>query len=388
MGEAYSNPVSGGAVAAGRHYWPAWRRTMLAGTWAAVGSNTLQAIDPEDSPAYNPNYPDLAPWHGISGQIAVVDAWGTATWDDARKRLAIPLGGGHGNYAGNEGYHINLGSDTPAFELTWAPSITDYMYGGQDFERLGLYPDGRLRSAHAYNNLAYVPGLGNVCCRIIGMYQSGQTENNNIWTLSEDGTPTLRFNASPYNNIGWAYGGFDYDPTRRVLWCCGTSAGYLYNVSVDTWQFTRVGGLEILGTPYNKVIYCPDHDVLISYDGTLRVWDIANGGGMHLVTIPESWPNGFEFNGTTGGAWAHGKLWLWHNTSETPQIYTLTPGADVINDPWTFGYAKLAPENAVTPSSCCGNGTFGKFGYSAALDGFYLLNAIDQPVYFYAVSER
>jgi hypothetical protein len=41
----------------------------------------------------------------------------------------------------------------------------------------------------------------------------------------------------------------------------------------------------------------------------------------------------------------------------------------------------------VLPSVAVGNGTYGRFGYAPNLDGFYLLNGINEPVYFFALSD-
>ena len=381
--ESYVIPAAG-VLSGGRYRLPAWRRAMVPETWAEISTNTLSDIDPEDSPVYNPSYPAEAPWHGTDGQPAVIDGWCTATFDDVEAKLYIPLGGGHGSYAGNEGYLINLMQDSPSWQMLYPPS-TESLDTGQIQEATGLYPDGRLRSCHTYNNLIFVPGVGNICARMAGAYSSGQTSNNNIWKIHDTGEATLLVDNSAVSQMAYAIGGgVAYDASRHALWGSGVGNGRIFKVDCSTWELTQPGDYVSLGGDYVKPVFLNELDIFACLNGGLILYNPSTGGQSFATLSGEAFPSSFSFTGKVGAIWHGGKIWIWNNTGNTGDIYTLTPGGDPYNDSWIRGVVSPSAKNTVTPTSMSCNGTYGRFGYSSRLNGFYLINSTTSSLYFYA----
>ncbi len=48
---------------------------MVANTWAEVGTNTLDDINPRYDSTINPNYPNTPPWNGWTGHQSIIIAW-------------------------------------------------------------------------------------------------------------------------------------------------------------------------------------------------------------------------------------------------------------------------------------------------------------------------
>ncbi|NND65357.1 MAG: hypothetical protein HKM24_05265, partial [Gammaproteobacteria bacterium] len=88
---------------------PADVSQLTAGHWCEVPNSNVSALDPEDDPAVNPNYPGGAPWRGVEGQSAIMNDWVGGGFDTLRNRLFI-MGGGHDGYAGNEVYVFDVAS--------------------------------------------------------------------------------------------------------------------------------------------------------------------------------------------------------------------------------------------------------------------------------------
>jgi hypothetical protein len=141
---------------------PAWRDGQTPLTWRLVGTSVPMDVDPEDDPALNPNYPDLAPWRNSSGGgdiFRVWNSWSGAAWDETTGILRVH-GGGHDDYAGNEVYAQRLVDDIPQWSLERPPTGAIGNTGVlDDFQELtAVYFDDRPRSNHSYDNLLAIDG--------------------------------------------------------------------------------------------------------------------------------------------------------------------------------------------------------------------------------------
>lgn len=132
---------------------PAWLSELSPLQSAQFTSTAISAIDPEDNPDANPNHPGSAPWHGTSGQAAVVNAWNQVAIDRVRHEL-MQTGGGHGDYGGHEFYRYRYGIDEPTVELWDYPSTDVSNPGTGD----AAYTDGTPAPSHNYAWLEYHPG--------------------------------------------------------------------------------------------------------------------------------------------------------------------------------------------------------------------------------------
>jgi hypothetical protein len=383
--------VSGQGIYGGKFNWPAWRRAIAAQTWGVVPSNTLASIDPEDNPAYNPNYPANAPWHAIGGQQAIISAWCGACFDEANSTLWLPLGGGHADYAGNEPYKININAETPTWEMVRSPTGSIGNEGNLDDsqEVTGLYFDGRPRAIHSYNKPVYVPNVGPMLVVQGSTSFSGQSGtgrpiliNPTSGEMTNFGTPAPANTGTKSNSAGC------YDPLRHCNWFIGSGTAKMakYDISLDTW--TTPGPL-LASNGANALVYMQEHDCLLwvcsffangfaVYDcDTNTVYQPAISGAFVGVTL-----SGF----CQPVAYSANEYAIWDNDTNTTTINTMYFTSNPRTDVWSIGQLSVAGANATTPSARTGTGTFGRFFYSKKLDGFGVINSVLEPVYFYARS--
>lgn len=388
---ADSYNVSSGDIVCGRYIYPSWRSGMTAGTWIAIGT-TLASIDPENNPAINPNHPSAAPWHGVGGQQAIFTAWGDLCVDTDRSVVHSPLNGGHNDYAGNEPYKIDLSVDSPAWVMLRNPSgaIGNLITLNDGQEATGLYADGRVRSTHGYNKLAYIPGVGPAVIQLGGCYanSSGGKTKRPILIDPNTGEMTRWGAENPDASAVVDDGGGCYDPSRHALWWKGpgTAKFTWYDIALDQW--TSVGS-SVAVTGGVGMTYIEGHDCIVWVNPNITngfgVFDCATGihyepaisGAFVGMSLSESSPPQ-RVTGTNDFA-------LWDNSSDTTIINTLSFSSNPRSDTWQIGQLPVDASNTVTPSAR-GNGTNGRFFYLPKLDGFGLVNSVNEQIYFYARS--
>lgn len=400
----YYSAASGTAqLGLGVAIYPNWRKGQVPGTWRQVSTSKLSDVDPKFNAAYNPNGAGAtAPWSASSGQQAVIDAWCGAVFDQVASKFWIPLGGGHSNYAGNEPYMLDISAASPAWSMVrppsgaigYNPSIN--LNDGQ--ETTGVYSDGRLRSAHTYNNLTYVPGLGIVVYQLSGIYSTANGSANvfviNPTTGEVTGPVAAISNAgignTGFGNPGYAYVGCVHVPNRNRVYGLGNGSTVLLtyvNIGAPnaTWSAGFVGSAKGLMGAYGKPLYIPTLDKMlaITTGGVLALYDLDTGAAISPVVTGTA-PSGFVFDGPTGADWCPelNCVLMWNNSANTTAITTLTPDATGAN--WVVGALTVSGSNTVTPSTMSPQGTYGRFAYSQRLKGCVLLNNNEQPTYFFA----
>ena len=391
MPETYAC-ATGGRIVAGRYSLPAWRRAMAPRTWAQVGSNTIADIDPAKNPAMNPNYPSNPEWRGVGGQSGVVYPWCGACFDWDKGQLWLPLGGGHQDYGGNEAYYLDLYSDTPQWRMPRPPSgaIGNLLTTKDGQEASGVYADGQPRAIHSYNKHVYVPGIGILCAYQGLTYFSATGGTRDTWRLDAATGLWTKIATALYvtSSSGSAA---CYDPGRHCLWWAPQSDGYLQQLDLATMQWaTRNDYPRINSFNYKRLIFLADEDLMLLFDkgqaGGFGVFD------MTAKTLATPGTTGTMPAGLAGGDIGQGGAdWhpdgfvvLWHHATDMARIATLTPSVNKKTDPWALGEIIPANENAITPSVRVTNGTYGRFGYSARLNGYYLQNEVAQKTYFFA----
>jgi hypothetical protein len=125
---------------------------LESGQWYMFPDSNVSAVDPENDPTANPNYPAMSPWAGSEGQAAVMNDWAGEAYDIARNRLMI-WGGGHGGYAGNEVYAFDLNSGV------WSRITDPYANIVEDSAYYPVPVGASLQpaSTHSYDHLEYLP---------------------------------------------------------------------------------------------------------------------------------------------------------------------------------------------------------------------------------------
>jgi hypothetical protein len=366
-----------------------WRRAIAAQTWAEVGANTLADIDPEDNPAYNPNHPASAPWHGSLGQQAMITAWCGGCYDSDGDVLWLIQGGGHGDYGGNEPYKIDLSVDNPAWEMVRAPS-TDLSGNGSN----GLYGDGRPRSTHTYNKSIYIPGVGPALGALGVTYPNLLGVNNPFVLSATTGEVTQVGAINPYEGASSLdAAGACYDSLRHCVWIQGTARNDMtrWNISSDTYdRFINTGSGR---SGYVSLEYMPDHDCIIMLHSNapygMRVFDCATGT-MYSPTITGSFPTGVTVGSMSGAQVRYVQsgqfVAVWNNSTNTTAITIFSAPENPRTGTWVLGELPVAPGNTITPTAMTPWGTYGRFFYSQKLDGFGVIKGVTQKVYFYARS--
>lgn len=379
---------------------PAWVSSVASQTWTQIPGNTLSDIDPGNDSNYTSS-PGSEAWRGTGGINASMTAWNGAAHDPATGRMYQIAEGGHGDYAGNGVYVWDLSLATPAWSIILPPSgaigqpsVADYSDGQ---EASGTYSDGRPRSWHGYNGSVWVPG--------VGPCMAGQTAQHSTGVIGP--RRVVKFSASTgeatFGSAATATGNGSsiaacYDSTRGSsgsIWrrWHGTAKLERYDIAADSW--VQVGSLEAWNGA-NSLTYLSGHDCILigngqgygtpgqSITGGFCIFDCA-AGTYHYPTFTGAPSLGSAHN---GGLWpgevqpiwleAKGYAVAWGNQTNRTQILRLTPGADPTSDAWTVDTLPVSGSNTHTPSAAQTNGTHGRFGYWAAVDALYLVNAATQ----------
>lgn len=385
---------SGAGIYGGRYKWPSWRRAMSPNTWGTIPGNVWNDVNPANDPLINPNYSGLAPWNAANGFASLVTAYCGGCWDDETSTFWSPLNGGHNDYAGNEPYKNCLMSDSPQWVMLRNPSgaIGNEITLNDGQEATGLYADGRVRSTHGYNKLVFIPGVGPAVVQVGGTYSnsSGGKTKRAVLIDPVTGEMTRWGSENPDAGLVVDDGGGCYDENRHALWWKGpgTCKFSWYDIDTDTW--TPVGSSVAIGGGVGMV-YIPEHDCILwankNLTNNIGIFDCATG--LHYqpnvtgtaVGITDIWHRSppTRIKGTNTFA-------VWDNDLDSTVINTLTFDGDPRTATWQIAQLPLSGDNAVTPSIRTVNGTNGRFFYSSKLDGFGLLNSVNEPFYFYARS--
>lgn len=384
---------------------PAWRNAMLANTWAVVPStNKLSDLDPTTKTGTNPNYPGQAEY--ASGTNYGMLAFSGACWDEETGTLWFPLQGGHGDYGGNEPYKIKISSDSPAFSMLRPPTgWNGAVITNDNQEATGLYSDGRLRSVHSYNNNVYVTGLGPVISRTTAPWHSGQENHDFCALLNEStGESTILQDINSISQRGAGFGGACYDATRDCLWLMGTGTSSIGKFNLTTNTLTQGSNYDNHCGAWAAIVHVQEADLLLTlskqpglpiqpgnYPGPFLAFNPTTGARTVLSSdsaFSGAFSSGFTLSADTspGVSWdaVNRRLLMWQNTSNTTEISTLTPGANLLTDPWAAGVLSVSGSNTVTPTTTKADGVNSRFGYSPKLGGCYLLNRTTESIYFFA----
>lgn len=311
----------------------------------------------------------LPPQDTVPGsRAAIVTAWSGGVYDRDRNRMVV-WGGGHADYAGNEVYAFDL--EALAWTRLGDPSLD---VGGD--EASGYYPDGRPRSRHTYDYLAYVPELGAMCSvGGAGLWMSGQINVDNLDCYD---FATGQWSARSPAPEGTIAGIADYDAaTGRIAYVLGPQLRYLatYDVAADSWtthgdNFTNGGlGHQLTGRVH------PSARRFVAVGGaTIYSWDLDAAGAVQeqalaLANPPPGFDRsnpGLDYDVVLDRlVWWGGGRSLW----------------SIDLDAMAWVEHPAAADDATVPPEPIANGTYGRFRYALAEDLFVLVSAIDQNVF-------
>jgi hypothetical protein len=377
--------ASGAVVRGGRAGRPAWRMSIAANTIGVIpSSNLLSDLNPKFNPAINPVYPASPNWY-YSNHSNIIDAWCGMCYDTATDTWWLALQGGHADYAGNEPYNVGVNVASPTWHMLRKPSgaIGNLLTIDDGQEATGVYSDGRPRSIHSYNKPVFIPGVGPAIAVQGGTSPSGQSGTSKLILVDPvTGEGTLKA-SNPY--VGGDNGASCYDPSRNAVWWRGNSTGGFakYDVASDAWS--AVGIMEVESA--RGMCWLPGDDCILAigdgFTGQIRVFDCATG--THYAPALSGTPTvGLNFANGCQPVWvpSMNAAALWNNSSDTATVTLFHKPADPRTGTWTVSSMTFA---GMTPSVAAANGTFGRFAYSVNLHGFLLINATNQPIYFFAL---
>lgn len=194
-----------------------------------------------------------------SACVKVLSSWGGGTWDSRRNRLII-WGGGHGDYAGNEvyalevdpahftpsaGYKARVG--TASWQLVRLSDPSDPATHGAT----GCTPetdtaDHAPRSRHTYSGLVYLPTQDKMVTIAGSPYNCGNLSSSAVYTLDlSDQTAPITAANWAFKSVAWPNSGSPvcaYDPNTDTV-VCGSGAGqnHFYRYTPSTNTFASVG---------------------------------------------------------------------------------------------------------------------------------------------------
>lgn len=375
-----SNTVSG----CGRYVRPSWRRAMAAQTWAQVPGNTLADINPANDPEINPNYPGTPEW-SIGDFNRMISAWCGMAIRKRDSALSNVLSNGHGDGAGNDIYENSLERDICDWRMVRKPtgSLPDSVITNDGQESTGLYADDRIRATHSYSTPVHIPGMGWGLVAHGASAWSAQGPNGKPVIIDEHSGELIRYGANT-SVISDEMNGC-YDPVRHCFWGHprGGSQVRQYDIATDSWSLGPSFG-STSGSA--QLTYLDGEDLIFVRRGS-GTWAIFDPSDRTLTTITSTGTGILDSTAQDAlPAWCEYDrcLYLWDNSTDTDKLTKIAAPADLKSGTWVVSTVTPASENQVVPTAKTGAGTYGRFGYSKRLDGFYLINAVDQPIYFFA----
>ncbi len=357
---------------------------LQVGHWTIVSSNTVSSLDP--CPARNCAY------SGNEGQPGVMDDWsgGAYAGNLGTYGSLLVFGGGHGGYLGNEVYAFDIAQGA------WS-RLTDPANPPDCNLATSSMADNSPCSAHMYEALEYSPvtsefvklGSSSDAHTVLGTaYVHALDVNTGNWRRGAK-MPTWEGTASDDGEGATTA----WDSKRNVIWWHGSWRAYAtsnktlrkYNPVTDTW--TEYPGVNV------------NIDAAMAYDAQRDILVINDGRSNNRVVafdLSTANPTSHTLN-TTGDTSAQQSSAIgfdWDSTAKVfvawmggSQVYTLSPPAsgDWRTGTWTWTRVNAASGNQHSPAKNS-RGTYGRFRYVPALNGFIVVNTTTGPTYMYRLT--
>lgn len=356
-----------------------WLDELTLNTWAQIGSNTANDVDPNDDPAINPNHPSAAPWRNGYDITSVANQWNGGALDDV-SGVFWAGGGGHAGYYGNELYSVSLEADVPAWMRRGYPSgsiqkpNSDFVTFTQSGSKL---PDGRPCAVHNYNLFTAVSN-GDVVIGAGGFNALGEATG---WGYRFDSATNDWVSGTPLN--GWvpSYSSVCWDPVRNKLWQFDHQ--FLTSVDLATGNITVHFDTETDAVGEDsKMVYDSTRDIFVIF---LGIQASSVYGSAYVLYFDPDNPTDFikaiQDNTTLRGK--HGVAY----DPDGDRILCWNGGANltVITPPATGWNTNTWVSSALTlsgaPSSAASNGTYGRFQYSTKYKCAFLLNTLGEKLW-------
>jgi hypothetical protein len=327
--------------------------------WLAIPNTKIQSVC-----AGNNGFPQVL---GTTGCPAITAAWSGAVFDSRRNRMIV-FGGGHNDYFGNELYAINLQS--ASVERLTDPGLP-LAAGCSESVANGTQPNSR----HTYDGIEYIESTDEMFV-FGGSLACGSGEfGADTWTYDFGAQRWQR--RTPSGPTPWGDAGImtAYDPvTGRVFL---HDRQYLYSFDSQSNSYTRLSSSNAGLSYYGAATIDPKR----------RLFLIFTGSGMFSYSIDTGSSYQMQSFNTSGG---------------NSVVNSAYPG--VVYDPLTdrvVGWSQASGDSVYSLNvdtrqwsqisysggpRAVGNGTHGRFQYSAASGVFVLANRVSDDVYILRTS--
>jgi len=303
--------------------------------------------------AVNQGFPGVA---GIEGCTAITESWSGGVFDTTRNRLVI-WGGGHGAYAGNEVYALDLNTLTMARLNDPSTSLSSCT---------GTYPDGKPVSRHTYNHLAYLPNQDAMFAWGGSQWQCG-SQADDTWLLNFPALSWTRRTNGAGGPVGNQFGvSAAYDPNSGLVYAHSDLDLFTYNPATNIW--TRRGSANIGQYKGGGVIDPARKKYFLHQNGsaTLYWYGISNP----TASVPPQ-------SGQTTGC--SGLIGIYNAGMEYDPIQNRIVGWNGGDTVYILNPDTLSCTTVSFPGGPAdvANGTFGRFRYSPALNVFVVCNSVN-----------
>lgn len=361
---------------------------MAPGTWIAVSDSYISDAGLNPNPAVSSGSPlTQTQWDTAtklsSGQTGVF-AYSGGCWRESNKSLYI-MGGGHGDYHGNEFYRFDV-VDMVWKHVNW-PSPPPY-----DSDGINTHYDSSLRpeSRHTYGALCDNPEIGEIVV-------SGASAGNLLgpgyhWTFNADTDTYTQINDPAGGNSSSQ---FLYDSVEGLIWCINVGSKKLYSMPANdmSGSWTQRNTHNDGANYFTRYLVLDPVNRRIGFIGLLdgsspsqpytEIYNITNIASVTREYLPTFTPNdGILKAQSPGLAWDANNQEIvgWYAGTTRTDISII----DLVNKTVTIESASV--DNAVTPSATVKNGIFGRWAYVGVWGGkscFILSKDYNEPVYFY-----
>jgi hypothetical protein len=331
--------------------------TTLTG-WIPLGNTTMRASCSQNNALY--------PFRSACSMI--IGAWSGGVWDSTAKRLVL-VGGGHGDYSGNDIYALRL--DAQGFERLQEPSGFFIYPPGVCEDAL---PDGNPVSRHTYNGLAYLPTLNAVWMyggsRACGSGGAGtDTWLYNLTTRQWTALNPLGSPPGPYVTTA------AYDAQAQQVYVTSPSALYTYTMSTNTWTkrkdfvFSNYGQLVSTIDPVRRQLV-----IIGGMDTTHNAYTCLLDSPYTCQAIATTGDTQIEYARSPGVDYdpTRDRIVAWDPRTDGGSVYELNPSTNT----WVRTTAAGGPATQAGQT-----GTFGRWRYVPELQGFLGVSSADANAY-------
>jgi hypothetical protein len=344
--------------------------------WHKIPGTALKG-GPENTSPCPPNGYAGSGYPFLDACQAVYNAWSSGVADTTRNRLII-WGGGHGDYAGNEIYSLEMTTNPPKLIRLDPPSPPNTARSPCPSPE--ALTDGRPNSRHTYDSLAYLPeqdqmiGVGGG----VGLCGYG---SNGAWTLKMSSVvASCAPECTPsWTRVGAGPSGYGFitawDSADHVYWLNDQNNLWSFNPATNSWAKHGPGAAN----NFNATgVYDPVDQYFINVG-------LNAGGGQSIVYYKVGRGSNYRqlnpgVDASCAGAVAAAYPGVaWDPIEGVAVVYPNGGNVLYLLNPknWTCTketYGSKEQEDYPQSNPRGSNGTFKRFSYLPALDLFVLCN--------------